>query len=155
MSRKTVEQTAAFLAQNGIDAMPYHAGLDAGIRARTQARFLRDEGVVIVATIAFGMGINKPDVRSQIEEYQNEQGETRHSPRVQWINRKGGFLNKEATMNEGAAAAFGARMRGLVLKSKEKNPQPAKPDPAKAAATRNVPDPDPNNGAEIDDVIPF
>jgi ATP-dependent DNA helicase RecQ len=63
MSRKTVEQTAAFLAQNGIDAMPYHAGLDAGIRARTQARFLRDEGVVIVATIAFGMGIDKPDVR--------------------------------------------------------------------------------------------
>jgi ATP-dependent DNA helicase RecQ len=63
MSRKTVEQTAEFLAQNGIDAMPYHAGLDAGVRARTQARFLRDEGVVIVATIAFGMGIDKPDVR--------------------------------------------------------------------------------------------
>ncbi|MCS5732197.1 DNA helicase RecQ [Herbiconiux daphne] len=63
MSRKTVEQTAQFLAQNGIDAMPYHAGLDAGVRARTQARFLRDEGVVIVATIAFGMGIDKPDVR--------------------------------------------------------------------------------------------
>jgi ATP-dependent DNA helicase RecQ len=63
MSRKTVEQTAEFLAQNGVDAMPYHAGLDAGVRARTQARFLRDEGVVIVATIAFGMGIDKPDVR--------------------------------------------------------------------------------------------
>ncbi|MDO9395314.1 MAG: DNA helicase RecQ, partial [Herbiconiux sp.] len=63
LSRNTVEKTAEFLAANGIDAMPYHAGLDARLRARTQARFLRDEGVVIVATIAFGMGIDKPDVR--------------------------------------------------------------------------------------------
>jgi ATP-dependent DNA helicase RecQ len=63
MSRNTVEKTAEFLAANGVDAMPYHAGLDARIRARTQSRFLRDEGVVIVATIAFGMGIDKPDVR--------------------------------------------------------------------------------------------
>ncbi|WP_084361588.1 DNA helicase RecQ [Herbiconiux solani] len=63
LSRNTVEKTAEFLAANGVDAMPYHAGLDARVRARTQARFLRDEGVVIVATIAFGMGIDKPDVR--------------------------------------------------------------------------------------------
>ncbi|WP_440711574.1 DNA helicase RecQ [Herbiconiux sp. YIM B11900] len=63
LSRNTVEKTAQFLAENGVDAMPYHAGLDARVRARTQARFLRDEGVVIVATIAFGMGIDKPDVR--------------------------------------------------------------------------------------------
>jgi len=63
LSRKTVEQTAEFLRQNGINALPYHAGLDAGLRSRTQSKFLRDEGVVIVATIAFGMGIDKPDVR--------------------------------------------------------------------------------------------
>nr|WP_231556359.1 DNA helicase RecQ [Cryobacterium sp. MLB-32] len=63
LSRKTVDQTAEFLRQNGINALPYHAGLDAGLRARTQSTFLRDEGVVIVATIAFGMGIDKPDVR--------------------------------------------------------------------------------------------
>jgi ATP-dependent DNA helicase RecQ len=63
LSRNTVEKTAEFLLQNGVDAMPYHAGLDSGLRARTQSRFLRDEGVVIVATIAFGMGIDKPDVR--------------------------------------------------------------------------------------------
>ncbi|MCS5715578.1 DNA helicase RecQ [Herbiconiux sp. CPCC 205716] len=63
MSRNTVEKTAQFLAANGVDAMPYHAGLDSRLRAQTQARFLRDEGVVIVATIAFGMGIDKPDVR--------------------------------------------------------------------------------------------
>jgi len=63
LSRKTVDQTAEFLRQNGLNALPYHAGLDAGLRARTQSRFLREEGVIIVATIAFGMGIDKPDVR--------------------------------------------------------------------------------------------
>ena len=63
LSRKTVEQTADFLKTNGLNALPYHAGLDAGVRARTQSRFLREEGVIIVATIAFGMGIDKPDVR--------------------------------------------------------------------------------------------
>lgn len=63
LSRKTVDQTAEFLRQNGLNALPYHAGLDAGLRARTQSKFLRDEGVIIVATIAFGMGIDKPDVR--------------------------------------------------------------------------------------------
>ncbi|TFD36579.1 DNA helicase RecQ [Cryobacterium sp. TMT1-62] len=63
LSRKTVEATAEFLRQNGLNALPYHAGLDQGLRARTQSRFLREEGVIIVATIAFGMGIDKPDVR--------------------------------------------------------------------------------------------
>ncbi len=63
LSRKSVEQTAVFLQNQGIDALPYHAGLDASVRAANQSRFLRDEGVVIVATIAFGMGIDKPDVR--------------------------------------------------------------------------------------------
>ena len=63
LSRKSVEQTAEFLRTQGIDALPYHAGLDAAIRAANQSRFLRDDGVVMVATIAFGMGIDKPDVR--------------------------------------------------------------------------------------------
>jgi ATP-dependent DNA helicase RecQ len=63
LSRKKVEETAAFLAAQGIDALPYHAGLDAAVRARNQRRFLREEAVVMVATIAFGMGIDKPDVR--------------------------------------------------------------------------------------------
>ncbi|AYG03199.1 DNA helicase RecQ [Gryllotalpicola protaetiae] len=63
LSRATVEKTAEFLRSKGIDAMPYHAGLDASVRAQTQSRFLREDGVVIVATIAFGMGIDKPDVR--------------------------------------------------------------------------------------------
>uniref|UniRef100_UPI00334080C8 DNA helicase RecQ n=1 Tax=Castellaniella defragrans TaxID=75697 RepID=UPI00334080C8 len=63
LSRSRVEETAEFLVRQGIEALPYHAGLDAGTRARNQARFLREDGVVMVATIAFGMGVNKPDVR--------------------------------------------------------------------------------------------
>jgi ATP-dependent DNA helicase RecQ len=63
MSRRKTEETATWLRQQGLDALPYHAGLDAATRAAHQARFLREEGVVIVATIAFGMGIDKPDVR--------------------------------------------------------------------------------------------
>jgi len=63
LSRKSVEATAEYLRGQGVDALPYHAGLDAGMRARHQSRFLREDGVVMVATIAFGMGIDKPDVR--------------------------------------------------------------------------------------------
>ncbi|HTT51878.1 MAG TPA: DNA helicase RecQ [Streptosporangiaceae bacterium] len=63
LTRASVEKTADFLTANGIEALPYHAGLDAAIRARHQARFLREDGLVMVATIAFGMGIDKPDVR--------------------------------------------------------------------------------------------
>ncbi|PLC53082.1 DNA helicase RecQ [Pollutimonas nitritireducens] len=63
LSRARVEETADFLCQNGIEALPYHAGLNPAVRAANQARFLREEGMVMVATIAFGMGVNKPDVR--------------------------------------------------------------------------------------------
>ncbi|GGU51325.1 DNA helicase RecQ [Streptomyces daghestanicus] len=63
LSRNSVDRTAEFLSRNGIEAVPYHAGLDAGTRAAHQSRFLREEGLVVVATIAFGMGIDKPDVR--------------------------------------------------------------------------------------------
>ncbi|MFD8737725.1 DNA helicase RecQ [Streptomyces sp. NPDC059618] len=63
LSRNSVEKTAEFLSRNGIEAVPYHAGLDSGTRATHQSRFLREEGLVVVATIAFGMGIDKPDVR--------------------------------------------------------------------------------------------
>ncbi|GAA4791029.1 DNA helicase RecQ [Lysobacter hankyongensis] len=63
LSRRKVEETAEFLAGQGFKALPYHAGLDADVRAQNQRRFLREDGVVMVATIAFGMGIDKPDVR--------------------------------------------------------------------------------------------
>ncbi|MFJ7152058.1 DNA helicase RecQ [Streptomyces sp. NPDC100445] len=82
LSRNSVERTAEFLTANGIAAVPYHAGLDAAVRAAHQSRFLREEGLVVVATIAFGMGIDKPDVRfvahldlpKSIEGYYQETG---------------------------------------------------------------------------------
>lgn len=82
LSRNKVEQTAAWLCSEGIEALPYHAGLPADTRARHQQRFLREEGLVMVATIAFGMGIDKPDVRfvahldlpKSIEAYYQETG---------------------------------------------------------------------------------
>ncbi len=63
LSRRKVEETAAWLKERGWDALPYHAGLDAETRQANQRRFLRDEGVIMVATVAFGMGIDKPNVR--------------------------------------------------------------------------------------------
>ena len=82
LSRKRVEETAAWLRAHGWDALPYHAGLETAARQANQDRFLHDEGVVIVATIAFGMGIDKPDVRfvahldmpRSIEAYYQETG---------------------------------------------------------------------------------
>ena len=81
-SRKKVDETAAWLNDEGITALPYHAGLDADVRQRHQNRFVREEGIVMVATIAFGMGIDKPDVRfvahldlpKNIEGYYQETG---------------------------------------------------------------------------------
>ncbi|MBI2733035.1 MAG: DNA helicase RecQ [Aquabacterium sp.] len=81
-SRKKVEETAAWLNEQGISALPYHAGLDAAVRQKHQDRFLREDGLVMVATIAFGMGIDKPDVRfvahldlpKNIEAYYQETG---------------------------------------------------------------------------------
>ena len=82
LSRRKVDETAEFLQRQGFAALPYHAGMDAGARAENQRRFLREDGVVMVATIAFGMGIDKPDVRfvahmdlpKSIEGYYQETG---------------------------------------------------------------------------------
>jgi ATP-dependent DNA helicase RecQ len=63
LTRNKVEETADWLVEHGIAALPYHAGMDTALRAEHQARFQREEGIVVVATIAFGMGIDKPDVR--------------------------------------------------------------------------------------------
>jgi len=95
LSRASVEQTADFLVGNGIVALPYHAGLDARTRAANQSRFLREDGVIMVATIAFGMGIDKPDVRfvahldlpKSVEGYYQETGRAGRDglPSTAWL----------------------------------------------------------------------
>jgi ATP-dependent DNA helicase RecQ len=95
LSRNSVEKTAQALVEAGIPALPYHAGLDAGVRARNQSRFLREDGIVMVATIAFGMGIDKPDVRfvahldlpKSVEGYYQETGRAGRDglPSTAWL----------------------------------------------------------------------
>ncbi|RKQ35212.1 DNA helicase RecQ [Kocuria tytonis] len=120
MSRKSVESTAAWLSARGVDAMPYHAGLDAAVRHDTQVRFLREEGIVVVATIAFGMGIDKPDVRfvahldlpKSIEGYYQETGRAGRDgmPATVWMAYGlGDVVNQRRMIDQGEGSELHKR----------------------------------------------
>ncbi len=102
-----------------------------------------------------GLDANEVDIVVEIETYQNrETGEERSRPRVAWINRPGGFLNTDAAMNKAAAAAFGERMRGLVLKTREKMPMPA-PKPGSGGGSKPSTATSNDVSDAVDDGIPF
>lgn len=121
LSRGSVEKTAEFLVRSGIDALPYHAGLDPQVRAANQARFLREDGVVMVATIAFGMGIDKPDVRfvahldlpKSVEGYYQETGRAGRDglPSTAWLAYGYQDVVQQRKMIEGSDGDLAHRRR--------------------------------------------
>ena len=125
-SRKKVEETATWLAGEGVTALPYHAGLDADVRRRHQDRFLREDGIVMVATIAFGMGIDKPDVRfvahldlpKNIEGYYLETGRAGRdgAPATAWMAYGlADVVNQRRMIDEGEAAEDFKRLQRAKL----------------------------------------
>jgi len=127
-SRRKVEETAQWLDDEGIPALPYHAGLEADTRRRHQDRFLREDGLVIVATIAFGMGIDKPDVRfvahldlpKNIEAYYQETGRAGRDggPADAWMAYGlADVVNQRRMIDEGEAGEDFKRLQRAKLEA--------------------------------------
>ncbi|HET7313985.1 DNA helicase RecQ [Salinisphaera sp.] len=126
LSRRKVDDTAEWLTNAGYTALPYHAGLSPAMRAQHQARFLREEGVIICATVAFGMGIDKPDVRfvahldlpASIEAYYQETGRAGRDgePATAWmLYGLGDTVQRRRMIEQGAAAEERKRVERAKL----------------------------------------
>ncbi|MFN4355370.1 DNA helicase RecQ [Parvibaculum sp.] len=126
LSRKKVEETAEWLAEEGFAALPYHAGLDRELRDANQDSFIKEDGVVLVATIAFGMGIDKPDVRfvahldlpSSVEAYYQETGRAGRDglPAAAWmIHGMGDAALRRRMIDEGASPVEVKRVERMKL----------------------------------------